>query len=1098
MFLFHESYPWPDFVKLDKHNPTLLRVSARREQMQRARGSFGAAGIARAAAILLLFLGASAGRMLAQKNEAAGQAPDFVRDIQPILSANCYNCHGPKAQMARLRLDGKRTTFAGGQSGKVIQPGNAAESLLYRRVAGIGDQARMPMGGKPLPPEKIALIRDWIDQGAPWPDSVGSAVDEVTQHWAFVAPVRPTVPAASRAEWARNPIDHFVLARLDRESLSPSPEADRITLLRRLSLDLIGLQPTTTEMDAFLADRGLKAYEKQVDRLLSSSHYGERWGRIWLDASRYADSNGYEKDAPRSVWFYRDWVIRSLNRDLPYDRFIIEQIAGDLLPDAKQDQIVATGFLRNSMLNEEGGVDPEQFRMEAMFDRMDAIGKGILGLTIQCAQCHNHKYDPLKQEEYYRMFAFLNDTHEANIIVYTPDQLMKRGEILRKTAELEEQLRHAHSNWQKQMAEWEAKLSGQQIGWTVMRPEVDDISTGGSRYLSQPDGSFLVQGYAPVAHRVKLIAKTDLQNITAFRVEALTDPNLPCGGPGRAVNGLAVLTEFEAEAAPVDDPAKVTKVKFVRATADFNASAAPLPARYQSKSGVIKMGGPVGFAIDGKTDTGWSTDAGPGLRNQSRNAVFVAETPIGFPNGTILHIYLNQSHGNEDSDDNGQNSLGRVRVSYTTAPDPVADPLPQRVRDILAIPREQRSPGQIRTVFSYWRTIVPDWKATNDQIAALWSQHPEGSSQLVLKDRESRRETHILKRGDFLQPDRTVQPGVPAFLHQLPAGVPPDLPPNAAPDRLTFARWLVDRKSPTTARSIVNRVWQSYFGTGIVATSENFGTQAETPSHPELLDWLAVKFMEDGWSLKKLHRLIVTSATYRQSSAVTPELLARDPANRLLARGPRFRVDAEIVRDVALQASGLLNSRIGGPSVNPPAPAFLFVPPASYSPKSWPVAQGADRYRRALYTFRFRSTPYPMLQAFDAPNGDASCVRRPRSNTPLQALTTLNEPVFVDSARALALRTLREGGDKDADRLSYAFRLCVSRAPRPEERDILLTLLRKQERRLSDGWLSARDITGFAVDDKSPLPPELTPNQWAAWTVVSRVLLNLDETITKE
>jgi hypothetical protein len=478
------------------------------------------------------------------------------------------------------------------------------------------------------------------------------------------------------------------------------------------------------------------------------------------------------------------------------------------------------------------------------------------------------------------------------------------------------------------------------------------------------------------------------------------------------------------------------------------------------------------------------------LRNQPRKAVFVAEKPIANLGGTVLSIYLKQQHGGVNADDNEANNLGRVRLSITTAPDAVADPLPASLREILAIPEGQRSSGQARAIFSYWRTTVAEWKDDNEAIAVLWRDYPEGATQLVLEERQQLRETHVLKRGDFLQPGRVVGPGVPAFLHPLPTGAPVD--------RLSFAKWLVDRRSPTTARSIVNRVWQSYFGTGIVATSENLGTQCEPPSHPQLLDWLAVEFMDSGWSLKKLHRLIVTSATYRQSSNVSPELLSKDPANRLLARGPRFRVDAEIVRDIALQASGLLNDKVGGPSVFPPAPAFLFVPPASYAPKTWQQDTGPERYRRALYTFRFRSVPYPMLQTFDAPNGDSSCVRRGRSNTPLQALTTLNEPLFIEAARALALRAIKQGGPTDQDRLNYAFRLCVARAATPQESGVLLTLLRKEEKRLSQGWLSARDLTGFAVADKSPLPENITPNDWAAWTAVSRVLLNLDETITKE
>jgi mono/diheme cytochrome c family protein len=1043
--------------------------------------------VALAAAVLLGY----AWQARAQDSPAPAAAIDFTRDIQPIFAQQCYACHGAATQMADLRLDAKSPALRGGRSGAVIVPGDSKASRLYQRISGGSSGARMPMGQKPLTAEQIALIARWIDAGAIWPDDAAATnTAPVKKHWAFVAPERPAVPHAGNSGWIRNPIDAFVSAKLDREGLHSSAEADRATLLRRLSLDLTGLPPTIQEIDAFLGDKSSNAYEKQVDRLLASPHYGERWGRIWLDAARYADSNGYEKDAPRSVWAYRDWVIGALNRDLPYDQFIIQQIAGDMLPNATQDQVVATGFLRNSLLNEEGGVDPEQFRMEAMFDRMDAIGKGILGITIQCAQCHDHKYDPIKQEEYYRMFAFLNNEHEANMAVYSPAEQMRIADIYRRTHDIEASLQHRRPDWQQRMAKWEAEVKNDQPEWTVLRPTVDDISTGGSRYLPQPDGSFLAQGYAPTHHRVKFITKTDLQNITAFRLELMTDPNLPCGGPGRALNGTAALTEFQVEAAPADHPEQITKIHFTKATADIDLPPASLSKKYQDKSGKEKITGPADFAIDGKDETAWGIDAGPGLRNQSRKAVFVADKPIGYPSGVILSIYLKQNHGGVNSDDNEANNLGRLRLSATTAPNAVADPLPSNVREILASPAAERSPAQIRSVFTYWRTTVPEWRDENESIAGMWREYPEGSTQLVLQERKQLRETHILKRGDFLQPDRVVGPGVPAFLHPLPSGAPAN--------RLTFARWLVDRRSPTTARSIVNRVWQSYFGTGIVASSENFGTQCEPPSHPELLDWLAVQFTDSGWSLKKLHRLIVTSSTYRQSSNVSPELLAKDPANRLLARGPRFRVDAETVRDIALEASGLLNDKVGGASVYPPAPAFLFVPPASYAPKSWPASKGADRYRRALYTFRFRSVPYPMLQAFDAPNGESSCVRRARSNTPLQALTTLNEPLFVDAARALALRILKNGGATDTDRVNYAFRLCVARPASAKESQVLLSLIGKEEKRLSQGWLSARDLTGFVMTARSPLPDGATPNDWAAWTAAARVVLNLDETITKE
>lgn len=1025
----------------------------------------------------------------AQAGISASTKVDYSRDIQPIFERSCYGCHGPKMQMSGLRLDGKKAALAGGQSGAVIIPGKGAESLLYRRVAGVGDQPRMPMGGKPLAEAQAALIRKWIDQGAEWPESASAGVAVVKKHWAYIPPSRPALPKVANASWPKSPIDYFILARLEKEGLSPSPEAGRVTLLRRLSLDLIGLPPTIEEVDAFLKDQGKDAYEKQVERLLNSPHYGERWGRLWLDGARYADSDGYEKDKPRSVWFYRDWVIHALNLDLPYDQFVIDQIAGDELPGATQDQIVATGFLRNSMVNEEGGIDPEQFRMEAMFDRMDAVGKGILGVTIQCAQCHNHKFDPLTHEEYYRMFAFLNSSHEANAMVYTPEEQMKRADIFRRIRKIEAALQQT-PDWEKRMAAWENSVIRDQPEWTIVRPEVDDISNGGQKYLPMKDGSFLAQGYAPTKHRVKLTAKTDVREIAAFRLELLNDLNLPLGGPGRSIKGMGALTEFEVEAAPAETPDKVAPIKIVKATADVNTPERPLDPIFDDKSGKRRVTGPVEFAIDGNEDTAWGIDSGPGLRNQPRKAVFTAEAPITNPGGTILTFYLSQKHGGWNSDDNQNHNLGRFRLSITSAAGAVADVLPQNVREILAIPRAQRSPAQVAAVFSYWRTTVPEWREANENIAELWRRHPEGSSQLVLAAREDPRETHILTRGDFLKPTKLVAAGVPAFLHPLPKDV--------LPTRLTFARWLVDRNSPTTARAFVNRTWQAYFSTGMVATSEDLGKQSEAPSHPELLDWLAVEFMDCKWSIKAIHRLIVTSAAYRQSSRVTPALYERDRYNRLLARGPRFRVDAEIVRDIALAASGLLNPTIGGPSVFAPAPELLFVPPASYGPKIWKEETGPQRYRRALYTFRYRSVPYPMLQNFDAPNGDVSCVRRGRSNTPLQALTTLNEPLYIEAAQALALKTLREGGAADSQRLNYAFRRCLARKPTEPESAELLRLLNKQKQRLTEGWLSAPDLAGLDAAHRPKLPAGATPVQLAAWTVVSRVLLNLDETITKE
>jgi hypothetical protein len=792
-------------------------------------------------------------------------------------------------------------------------------------------------------------------------------------------------------------------------------------------------------MDALLADKGAGAIDRQVERLLASPHYGERWGRHWLDAARYADSDGYEKDKRREVWFYRDWVVGALNRDLPYDRFVIEQIAGDLLPGATQDQVVATGFLRNSMVNEEGGVDPEQFRMEAMFDRMDAIGKSILGLTIQCAQCHSHKYDPVSQEDYYRMFAFLNGAHEASVVVYTPDEEMRRAGILRAIREIEDGLKERMAGWRERLAAWERSAKESRSQWVVVRPSVDDISTGGQKYLPLPDGSFIAQGYAPTKHRVKMTVKTDLAGITGFRLELLNDPVLPRGGPGRSPKGTAALTEFEVDATVAG---KTSRLRIARATSDAELPETPLDDIYNDKSNKKRVTGPAAFAIDGKDTTAWGTDAGPGRRNRPRQAVFVADKPLEGPGGAVLTFRLVQNHGGWNSDDNQSHNLGRFRLSITTSAQPALEP---------------------ETGFSAWRLTVPEWAEANAKIEELWKQHPEGAAQLALRDRTEPRMTHLLERGDFLKPRKPVAPGVPGFLHAMSA--------THSPTRLDFARWLVDRNAPTTARAIVNRAWQAYFGTGLVATSEDLGSQGEQPSHPELLDWLAVEFMERGWSLKVLHRLITSSATYRQSSKVTAELHARDPFNRLLARGPRVRVEGEIVRDIALAASGLLNPKIGGPSVHPPAPESLFLPPASYGPKVWNEDKGAERYRRALYTFRYRSVPYPMLQAFDTPNGDFACVRRVRSNTPLQALTSLNEPLFVECALALGARALKEGGDTDARRVEYLFRLCTGRPPAARESAVLLEFLAKQAGR-SGG-----------ID---------------AWTALARVLLNLDETITKE
>jgi len=1056
--------------------------------------------------VLLTFLATPGAGMVAQ-----GAGIDFRRTIHPILSNACFQCHGPDAEHreADLRLDTLEGAFENHDGHQAFRPGRPRDSEAIRRITATDPDLKMPPpdSGKALTARQIEQIRRWVAQGATW-----------SKHWAFETPLRPAIPSVTdrsedhggslpRADgdagrphraagakqdgWVQNPIDAFVLARLARAGLAPSPRADRVTLLRRLSLDLIGLPPTIEEIDAFLADRRSNAWQAQVNRLLQSPHYGEHWARKWLDAARYADSDGFEKDKPRSVWFYRDWVVRALNGDMPYNQFIVEQIAGDLLPGATQDQIVATGFLRNSMINEEGGADPEQFRMEAMFDRMDAVGTAILGLTIRCGQCHDHKYDPLTQREYYRMFAFLNNCHEAQITVYTPAEQAKREAVLREIRSVEGSWKQRNPAWRAAMLAWEVEQRKKKATvWHVVELVFDATTIGGQKFRRLDDGSYLAQGYAPTKFRPVMTGTTTLKKVTAVRLELLTDPNLPRGGPGRALDGTCAVTEFELQSAPLDAPTRKQRVAIATASSDLNLPERPLRALFSDRSKRRRTTGPIAFAVDGRVETAWGIDAGPGRRNVPRKAVFAFAEPVVNAAGTRFSVTLAQQHGGWNSDDNQTHNIGRFRISVTDAPHPVADPVPLAVRRILGVRPSRRTKAQAEAVFSYWRTTQPGCQDINAKIDGLWQQHPEGTTQLVLAERRRPRETHRLERGNFLQPREVVTPGVPHFLHPLRQGEPAT--------RLTFARWLADPRSPTTSRAIVNRVWQAYFGTGLVATSDDFGSQGKAPSHPELLDWLAVDFMENGWSLKRLHRLIVTSATYRQSSVLRGPSVALDPRNRLLARGPRFRVAAEVVRDIALAASGLLNGSLGGPSVYPPAPALLFVPPASYGPKTWLIALGPSRYRRALYTFRFRSVPYPVLDTFDAPNGDQACVRRERSNTPLQALTTLNEPLFLECAAGLAARTLKTAGPSDQQRLTYAFRRCLARRPTAAERILLLAFLDRQRIRFSKAEVDPAALLAGTTAATKPSTGSANAVDLAAWTTVSRVLLNLDETIVKQ
>ena len=1033
------------------------------------------------APLLLLYcaaaLATSTNAQTAKLPPASQRKIDFVKDIQPIFSGHCYSCHGPNKQEAQFRLDTKESALKGGELGVAILPGKSAESLLVRAVAGTKPDLVMPRKGERLTSEQVGLLRAWIDQGADWPDSASAKTQDPRQHWAFRAPIRPKIPEVRQKQWVRNPIDNFILARLEKEKLKPSPEADRRILIRRANLDLLGLPPTIKDVEDFVASTNPKSYEELIEKLLASPHYGERWGRHWLDLARYADTNGYEKDKPRSIWPYRDWVIKALNEDMPFDEFVIEQLAGDLLPKPTLDQKVATGFLRNSMLNQEGGIEPEQFRVEALVDRMDTLGKSLLGLTINCCQCHNHKYDPFAQKEYYQLYAFLNNDDEAFIEVPTAEQEQQRRDILQKVRELEEKAMKDTTNLSERVVSWETNLTTVTTNWEVLEPK--DWHNFATKFEKQEDNSLLGGGDVQPGGVMRVWTETQLTNITGFRLEALTNANLMYGGPGLLGRGVFNLKEFTVEASALNNPTETNKIKFRRAVAD------------QEVSGLE-----VTNAIDGNSDKpGWTPARTPDRANQNHVAVFECEGTFGFPGGTRLLITMDErfdyeKESNADKQSKlGAHMLGCFRLSITTNPAPfVVETLTAAQRNVLATPADQRSPDQRLSLFETVRLANPADPAftnLNHQIDNAFTNWPYPPTTMVLRQRPTLRVTHIFKRGDRLRPTDEVEPDVPSVLHPFPREAPRN--------RLGLAKWIVDRQSPTTARVFVNRVWQTYFGQGLVTTPEDFGTRVEAPSHPELLDWLACEFMDSGWSIKHLHRLILTSATYRQSSIVSPENYAKDQYNRLLARSPRLRVEGEVVEDIALSVSGLLNAKVGGPSIYPPIPPN--VGDTAYGGFTWPETKGADRFRRAMYTFAKRSLPFPTLATFDAPSGEISCPRRVRSDTPLQALTTLNEKSFVEAAQSLALRVFKEGGSDPRTRIAYAFELCTGRKPDRTETEALLKYWTEQYDYFENRTAAAVNV---AVPDIKQMPEDVNLHKVAAWAMVSRAILNLDETITRE
>ncbi len=1012
---------------------------------------------------------------------AHAQAPDFDRDVLPIFEASCLHCHGPEVQEHQLRLDSVEAILRGGRSGHAVLPGDSESSLVVRHLAGLADPM-MPLDAGPLTPEQIAIVRHWIDDGDL--TLVAGRPAGTDRHWAYVKPVRPALPPVELTAWSQNPIDRFVLARLEREGLAPSPPALRETLIRRLSLDLIGLPPTLAEVDAFVADSGADAdaVDAVVDRLLASPHFGERWARPWLDLARYADTHGYEKDNPRSIWKYRDWVIAALNDDMSFRQFTIAQIAGDLLPDATIDQQIATGFHRNTLLNQEGGVDDEDARWQTLVDRVNTTATVWLGTTLGCAQCHSHKFDPFTHEDYYRLLAFFDNAEyritelgqgeswvvEPEIEIPTPEQAAGAAAIRDELADLRARLDRQTPELDAAQRAWEAELRRADAAWITLRPS-RQVSSGRARLALLPDGSVLAGGDNPEADTYELVAQTELRKVTGVRLEVLEDASLPGGGPGRDDEGNFFLSEFTVDASPADTPALRTRIVFTQAVAnDWQPG-------YEAGRALDGSPGAGGWALASSSSTSTSTSPA------GRHAVFVPRRPFGFGAGTRLTIRL--SHQMRRAARN----LGRFRLSLTTGDDPTRlARLPAHLRPVLDIPESQRTPEQRRALAEVHRSLTPLLQPARDRVAAL-DRRLEALgivTTLVVRERPSteRPSTPMRLRGSFTTPGARVYAAVPPALHPLPN--------DQTPNRLGLAHWLVDDDNPLVARVTVNRLWAQLFGRGLVETSEDFGTQGSPPTHPELLDWLATEFMSRGWSVKTILRTIVASATYQQGSSASRALIERDPYNVLLARGPRFRVEAEMVRDIALAVSGLLNPATGGPSVFPYQPDGIWNRP--YSEERWETSRAGNQHRRGIYTYMRRTAPYPSLVTFDAPSRELSIVRRVRTNTPLQALTTLNDPVFFEAAQQLARRMLDAAGAGTTDRMIHGFRLCVSRRPNPDELDTLVAFQAEQLRRFSlDRYAAGRVVDGA-------LPDDVDVAELAAWTMVANVLLNLDETITKE
>jgi len=975
-------------------------------------------------------------------------------------------------QEAELRLDSAKSVKATG----VIIAGDPEGSELIRRMTLPADHPEfMPAKGKPVSPKEQDILRGWISAGAQWPAEFTPPV-----HWAYVPPTAPAIPDGT-PDWGATPVDRFVLERLSSAGLQPSAKAKPFELLRRVHLDLNGLPPTPEEVRAFCADPSEERYAAVVADLLGRPQFGEKWARHWLDLARYADSHGFQRDDLRDNWAWRDWVIRAFNDDMPFDQFTIEQIAGDLLPNATESQRIATGFHRCSPTNCEAGSLPEETRTEQLIDRVNTTATIWLGTTLECAQCHDHKYDPVTITDYYRLLAYFNSTAlEADLTnpkqpssiafqgpsmaISNPELETQRKEITERLTDLESELSQRRQELSNELDSLASSVSAELIeSPDDMLLEFTSFQSQGNtdEYEVLDDGSILLRGNDPPAvdvYDVVLTAPSELKDIRGFRLDALTHESLPGTGPGRGDPQRTnfILNEFTGALFGIDGKDSQPLV-FSEATADFS-----------------QKGWDVSGAIDGQAKSGWAI--GPQFR-QSHWAVFRLKQSVTIPAGTRLRFQLQQRFGNA-------RTLGRFRISAVTRisddSSAVSDPALAR---ILRRPSSEWTPEDRAQLLKFQSDKDKVYSGLQRKISAQKKQLDQLAPETTLvMVEQTRRESYVFLRGDYKSKGETVEPGTPEFLHAAPEG-----PPN----RLTLARWLVDRRNPLVARVTVNRWWAELFGQGLVGTAEDFGLKGDAPSHPELLDWLSVEFMNGGWSMKRVLRTIVISQTYQQSSRTSPHQLDADPLNRWLARGPRFRMDAEMIRDNALAVAGLVNLKQFGPPIRPVQPDGLWAKVGGQQYEYVP-SEGNEKYRRGIYVVHKRSAPNPSLVNFDASARLTCTVRRSRTNTPLQALTLLNDPVFVEASRELAHRVLRELPDAEfSERLDYAFLLCVARSPQETERNVLKTLFETQLKEFASRPMN--ELPGANDAGRLKVPP----HELSAWYSVTSVLMNLHETITK-